>query len=299
MAALLAGDDAFTRLVASVTSPVEGQYWHPDIGEVRYVAVPVTLSTDSARGVIVAAYLADAERAGANEAARLMLVVGGVTMLGAVGAAWLVAGRILRPLRDITETARTITETDLSGRIPWSGDGDELGDLVATVNRMLDRVETGVVAQRRFIDDAGHELRTPITIVRGHLEVLDPTDPADIESTVALVDDELERMNRLVSDLLLLTQSEQPAFLRLESVDVGALTADAFDKVALLGNREFVVGSNRRRARHPRSAADHPGAGGSRRQCVPLHRSRRLGSHWVRASTTAGCGSGSPIPGAA
>ena len=75
-----------------------------------------------------------------------------------MGAAWLVAGRILRPLRDITETARTITDTDLSGRIPWRGD-DELGGLVATVNGMLDRVETGVAAQRRFIDDAGHELR--------------------------------------------------------------------------------------------------------------------------------------------
>ena len=72
---------------------------------------------------------------------------------------------------------------------------------------MLDRVETGVAAQRRFIDDAGHELRTPITIIRGHLEVLDLTDPAEDESTITLVDDELERINRMVSDLLLLANS--------------------------------------------------------------------------------------------
>jgi len=171
-----------------------------------------------------------------------MLIVGAVTLLGAVGAAWLVAGRILRPLRDITDTARTITETDLSQRIPRRGsDGDELGDLVATVNGMLDRVETGVAAQRRFIDDAGHELRTPITIIRGHLDVLDPTDPADVTSTVALVDDELDRMNRMVAELLLLAQSEQPAFLHPEPVDVAALTTDTFDKVALLGDRDFVV----------------------------------------------------------
>ena len=168
-----------------------------------------------------------------DEAARLMLIVGAVTLLGAVGAAWLVAGRILRPLRDITETARTITETDLSQRIPHrGGDGDELGDLVATVNGMLDRVENGVAAQRRFVDDAGHELRTPITIIRGHLDVLDPTDPVDVTSTVSLVDNELERMNRMVSDLLLLAQSEQPAFLHPEPVDVAALTTDTFDKVA-------------------------------------------------------------------
>ena len=193
--ATLAGDVDFSERVASITDPARGTYRHPQLGEVVYAAVPVTLTEDPARGVIVAAYLADAERGDADAAARLMLIVGAVTLLGAVGAAWLVAGRILRPLRDITETARTITETDLSQRIPRrGGDGDELGDLVATVNGMLDRVETGVAAQRRFIDDAGHELRTPITIIRGHLDVLDPTDPADVTSTVALVDDELERM---------------------------------------------------------------------------------------------------------
>ncbi len=135
-------------------------------------------------------------------------------------AAWLVAGRILRPLRDVAETARTITDTDLSGRIPDAGEADELGDLVRTVNAMLDRVESGVAAQRRFVDDAGHELRTPITIVRGHLEVLDPADPEDVRATVALVDDELGRMNRMVSDLLLLARSEQPSFLHVERVDV-------------------------------------------------------------------------------
>jgi signal transduction histidine kinase len=113
--------------------------------------------------------------------------------------------------------------------------------VVGTLNGMLDRVESGVAAQRRFIDDAGHELRTPITIVRGHLEVLDRDDPADVATTVALVDDELMRMNRMVSDLLLLAHSEQPTFLRPEFVDVGVLTRDIFDKVAALGDRDFVL----------------------------------------------------------
>ncbi len=238
---VLARDPEFTKLVASVTEPVDGHYQHPDVGEVRYLAIPVTLRGDPARGVIVAAYLGDAERVGADTAARLMLLVGAVTLLGAAGAAWLVAGRILRPLRHVAETARTITDTDLSGRIPSSGEGDELDALVSTVNGMLDRVETGVSAQRRFIDDVGHELRTPITIVRGHLEVLDPADPDDIESTVALVDDELERMNRMVSDLLLLARAEHPAFLRPERVDVGALTEEAFEKLSGLGDRDFTL----------------------------------------------------------
>ncbi len=238
---VLAVDAAFAALVATVPEPTRGTYESPAAGEVHYLAIPLTLEGDPARGVIVAAYLADAERAGADDAARLMLLVGGATLLGGAAAAWLVAGRILRPLRDVASTARSITETDLSGRIPDHGEGDELGELVRTVNAMLDRVEGGVAAQRRFVDDAGHELRTPITIVRGHLEVLDPADPDDVAATVALVDDELDRMNRMVSDLLLLARSEQPAFLRPAPTDVAALTEDAFVKVAALDDREFAL----------------------------------------------------------
>ena len=238
---VLADDPAFAALVAGVDVPRTGTYESPAAGEVHYLAIPVTLVGDPARGVIVAAYLADAERAAANTAAQLMLVVGGVTVLAAGAAAWLVAGRILRPLRDVAETARTITDTDLSRRIPAAEDPDELGDLVRTVNAMLDRVESGVAAQRRFVDDAGHELRTPITIVRGHLEVLDPNDPEDVQATVTLVDDELGRMNRMVSDLLLLARSEQPSFLHVEPIDVGALTVEIVEKVEQLGDRDWVL----------------------------------------------------------
>ena len=196
---------------------------------------------DPARGVIVAAYLADEERSDADAAARLMLIVGAVTLLGAVGAAWLVAGRIFvrygispkqrRPLpKPISRNAsRAVAVTAMNS---------------ATWCHRQRHARPGGDRRRcpaAVLDDAGHELRTPITIIRGHLEVLDPTDPADVTSTVALVDDELERMNRMVSDLLLLAQSEQPAFLRPELVDVASLTTDTFDKVALLGDRDFVV----------------------------------------------------------
>ena len=75
--------------------------------------------------------------------------------------------------------------------------------------------------------------------VRGHLDVRDPADPSDLRDTLALVDDELERMNRMVSDLLLLAKSEQPTFLQPRPVDVGALTRSIFDKVRQLGARDF------------------------------------------------------------
>ncbi|MCH9707969.1 MAG: HAMP domain-containing histidine kinase [Actinomycetia bacterium] len=241
---VLAGDPAFTERVASITEPVADLYQYPGVGEIRYLAMPVTLNEEPGSGVIVSAFFGDRERAEADAVARLMLAVGAVTIVVAAVAAWLIAGRILRPLRDVAETARSITETDLSQRIPdRGGEGDELGDLVQTVNGMLDRVEAAVSAQRRFTDDAGHELRTPITIVRGHLEVLDPSDAEDVTSTIALVDDELERMNRMVSDLLLLARAEQLPFLHPKPVDVGALTRDVFDKLAALGDRDFILDS--------------------------------------------------------
>lgn len=241
--AVLVGDHAFTDQVASITRQQAGTYEQPQLGEIRYLALPVTLAGDPSKGVIVAAFLADAERSGANKASRAMLLVGGVTMLLATAAAWLVAGRILRPLHDVVETAQAITDSDLSRRIPSRAapPGDDIDRLVATINGMLDRIESGVAAQRRFIDDAAHEMRTPITIVRGHLDVLDTTDPADVVETVALVDDELDRMNRMVSDLLLLARAEQPSFLRAKAVDVGPLTRDVFAKVSQLGNREFTL----------------------------------------------------------
>ncbi|TFV60455.1 HAMP domain-containing protein [Geodermatophilus sp. DF01-2] len=238
---LLSRDEAFTRQVGSVSETTWGRY-QSGAGEVRYLAVPVDLVGDPSRGVAVVAYFADQERQAADDVARLMLAVGAATVLLAAGGAWVVAGRILRPVRDVATIAHSITETDLSRRIPVDGrPADELTDLAVSVNGMLDRLEDGVAAQRRFLDDAGHELRTPITIVRGHLEVVDPADPGDVRETVALVDDELDRMNRIVSDLLLLARAEQPRFVRPQPVDVAALTGEVFGKVRRLGERNWVL----------------------------------------------------------
>ena len=136
----LSEDAAFTALVGSVTAPTSGTY-ASGAGEVLYVAVPVSLAGSPSTGVVVAAFFADAERQPADETARLMLLVGGLTSLAAAGGAWVVAGRILRPVRDVAATAQGITETDLSGRIEVAdGPGDELADLARSVNAMLDRV---------------------------------------------------------------------------------------------------------------------------------------------------------------
>jgi signal transduction histidine kinase len=105
---------------------------------------------------------------------------------------------------------------------------------------MVTRLDEGFRAQRRFLDDVAHELRTPITIARGHLEVLGD-DPAERDETIAIVTDELDRMSRYVSDLLLLAKAEQPEFLAVRPVDLGELAMDVLQRVRGLAPRRWVL----------------------------------------------------------
>jgi two-component system, OmpR family, sensor kinase len=215
---------------------------HTSAGTVRVVAEPVTLQsiTGPARDVFVAAVFVHTERAAVDATILVAAEVGAVALLLAVGLAWLIAGRVLAPVRDLEETARSITESDLTHRLVVNGD-DELARLAATFNAMLDRVEGAFRSQRQFIDDAGHELRTPITVIRGHLELLgdDPRERAEVRTIVI---DELDRMNRMVNELLLLARAERPDFLRLAEVDVGACTAEVQAKAATLADRDWLDG---------------------------------------------------------
>ena len=91
------------------------------------------------------------------------------------------------------------------------------------------------------LDDVGHELRTPITVMRGHLELLDSGNRQEVAQTRALVLDELDRMNRLVDDLVTLTGAERPEFLRPLEVDIGFLVDEILEKVRTLGERSWRV----------------------------------------------------------
>lgn len=205
-------------------------------GEVRFAVKPVV--QDGSRGQYVVAYFTAPERAEFADVVRTYAVVAAMTLGLLTVVAWVVAGRMLRPLRLLHETAREITDTDLSRRIPVTGN-DNVSDLARTFNAMLDRLETAFGDQRRFLDDAGHELRTPVTIVRGHLELLDSADPADVTATRELVLDELDRMGRLVEDLIVLAKSGRPDFLEPRPVALGELTDDVLAKARALGHRDW------------------------------------------------------------
>ena len=154
-------------------------------------------------------------------------------------AAWQ-AGRLLAPVRTLRDTAREISESDLSRRIPERGN-DDLTDLTRTINAMLARLEHAFQGQRAFLDDAGHELRTPLTILRGHLELLDEADPDEVGRTRDLLLDEIDRMSRLVDDMILLTKTDRPGFIAPRELDVAELVDDVAAKARGLGERRWVV----------------------------------------------------------
>ena len=207
-------------------------------GRVEYLAIPVRPCGDTC-GVFVSAVFRDRANTEARSALAAAGAVGlGVLLLGSL-LAWRLADRVVRPVTALTTTARSISETDLSGRIPVRGN-DEVAQLARTFNDMLDRLERAFASQRRFADDASHELKTPLTIVRGHLELLED-EPAARQETLALVTDELDRMGRIVEDLLLLARREEPDFLAFDTVDVGALTDALLAKAGALAHREWVL----------------------------------------------------------
>jgi signal transduction histidine kinase len=228
-------------LWSSLSVPEQGEVETPD-GPARYLAVPVFFGERREGTFVVAAFPA-AERAEIGDAIAIALAVSGGVLVIALLIGWRLARHVLGPVRLLARTARSITESDLTGRIAIEGN-DEVSELAERFNEMLDRLEAAFRTQRDFIDDASHELRTPITVVRGHLELLED-DPEQRANTIALVTDELDRMARIVNDLLDLAKAQHPDFLDLEVVDVEALTLDVAQKAKALGRRAWRLEAGR------------------------------------------------------
>jgi two-component system, OmpR family, sensor kinase len=168
--------------------------------------------------------------------------VTGVTKFGllvvAALLAWLLARRLLAPVSELTEAARNATDSDLTQRIPTTSGRDEVAELARTFNAMLDRLEAAFASQRRFLNDAGHELRMPLAVVMGHLELV-TDDPEDRRQTMELVQDELKRMDRIVEELLTLAKAERPDFLWQEPIRTDILLSELLEKVRPLAARDW------------------------------------------------------------
>jgi len=204
------------------------------LGTLRYVIIPVKVAGDPSTGLYVAAYDLDTELGLVAESFQTYIRVA-LIALALVGlVASLAAGRLLRPIRLLRDAAASSSNAaDLTARVPVTG-SDDVSELAAAINSMFDRLQASAMSQRRLLSDVGHELKTPITIIRGHLELLDAGNVVEVEATRALAIDELDRMSTLVSDISLLAASRAPHFVELAEVDLESFTAAVGAKASAL-----------------------------------------------------------------
>jgi two-component system OmpR family sensor kinase len=159
-----------------------------------------------------------------------------VAVLLSVAGAYLLARAALSPVSAVVRSARKITESDLSRRLPVARPKDEIGRLTATINKLLGRLEAAFARleetlsrQRRFAADASHELRTPLTSIAGYARMLKDwglEDPKAAQEGVAAILEESERMRELVEGLLALARGDTDAPLELTCGDLGAVAGD-------------------------------------------------------------------------
>ena len=229
---------AFVNLVSALKKRGGTRNLAIDGNEYRIAVLPVRQGI--AYGAFVTTHNVSASRAALHELMLTYVLLAALSLILIAGFASWVAGRLLSPVRRLRETARGITDGDLGGRIEVTGH-DDLSDLQQTFNDMLDRLESAFTTQQQLLDNAGHELRTPLTVLRGHLELVDPADATDVASTRALLLDEIDRMSRLVNDLLMLAKAGRPDFVETHPTDLEALTRGVFDRAKALADRHWLL----------------------------------------------------------
>ncbi|WP_092535147.1 sensor histidine kinase [Amycolatopsis arida] len=167
-----------------------------------------------------------------------VLVVGAVAFCFVVAAAgilaWTLTSRVLRPLREITDTAHRLSVDSMGERIGRLSTKDELAELAETFDAMLDRLQAAFEAQRHFVANASHELRTPLSVIRTELDVTladDGADAAELRRMAAVVRDATSRAERLVGSLLLLARTDGAGVVITEPVDLAAVVDSAWKAV--------------------------------------------------------------------
>jgi two-component system, OmpR family, sensor kinase len=217
---------------------------HAGQTDYRVLVSPVVLDSHQV-GVLIAAgdlgHLRDESRGliaitTAEAAAALLL---------GLGSSYLLLRRLLTRVDSITVAAAGIDREQLGRRVNLEGPDDEVGRLARTFDRMLARLESSFDAQRNLLSDVSHQLRTPLTVVRGHLEVLRRNgmgNPADVGQTVDVVLDEMEEMGTQVDQLLLLGRATEPDFVDAEEVDLRSLMADVLEASQILAPRHWTLG---------------------------------------------------------
>lgn len=211
----------------------------------RVAAMPWTVEGSRKGTVFVAVSLASTEDMMREVTA--MLILASLVILAVTCTALMVGvGRALRPLGPIVEFSRRLRRDTLGERLPDYGTRDE-GELARTLNQMAERLGAAFAGQETFLSTVSHELRTPLTIIRGHLEVLELTEPfplsPSLRGTLDLVLEEVDRLQKLVADLLLLAQARRPENVVLADIELTSFLHRVFEKATALAPRRWQLES--------------------------------------------------------
>lgn len=198
----------------------------------RVLTVPVFDNNQQPIGHIQVARLLDNFEIFNRVLSRALLISLGAAVASLIVLA-LLTSTVFRPLEDIATVARQITRADdLSRRVPHSSRTDEIGELARAFNQTLERLDRLFRSQQRFLADVSHELRTPLTSVRGNLDLMSRFGRYDEES-MAVIQDEMERMSRLLGDLLLLARADTGGLpLRHEPVELDNILFEVYRQVS-------------------------------------------------------------------
>ncbi|MHB8691417.1 MAG: sensor histidine kinase [Solirubrobacteraceae bacterium] len=216
-----------------------------DIGDVRLLER--TINVGGLRLTIGAGESLETVNRAQRGVVESFLLAGGFMTLAVLLGSYVVGSRVTAPLRRMARVAARVGAGDLEPRIIESRPlrNDEVGVLAGAFNHMLQRLDDAFRAQREFVADASHELRTPLTVIQGQLEVLSArreVDRDELKRVERLVHGEIQRMRRIVDDLLLLARTESRDFLQLEPVDLGRFLAQLRDDATLIAERRFELG---------------------------------------------------------
>lgn len=222
-------------------TPTHRSVYYEDL-HLRVLTVPLFLGTRPFRILQLGTSLEGVDTA--QDALVIILVTGSTLAMILAGlASWFTIGRALAPLQAVTQTALKITHADdLSRRIHYRGQPeDEVGQLITAFNLTLSRLENLFNTQRRFLADVGHELRTPLTVIKGNVDLMRRMGYSDPESLDS-IENEVDRLTRLVGDLLLLAQAESgklPLDRRL--VELDTLLLEAMQQMRVLARDRLQI----------------------------------------------------------
>ncbi|UVF77071.1 HAMP domain-containing sensor histidine kinase [Gordonia mangrovi] len=285
------GEAITDRQPAPWTSVTTEQHMVPD-DEDEYCATIVGAAHAGDRFTVVAAVASGPYRDGLFHTA--VILAAGLPLLVALAGVVIhyFVGRALRPVGEITRQATMITSYDLSLRVPVPASDDEITGLATTMNAMLDRLEKGRQTQLRFIGDASHEMRSPLTTVVGILDLADDTDSdVDLDTVRTILLPEARRMQNMIDDLLLLARADERGLaVRSDDVDLDDLVVDEARRLRALGLTQVtttivpirVTGDRDKLARALRNVADNAARYARSQVRFDMHRDDDAGTATIR-----------------